>query len=59
MIKNLVDFIAQVILDFAIGMVVYFGLSVIFPAWNTTFVVAVAVFVAVIFAEKFEVRIKR
>ena len=57
--KNLMNFIVQVTLDFIVGMAIYFGLSAMFSASNTTFVVAVAMAVAVIFAEKFEVKIKK
>lgn len=59
MIKTIINFIAQVILDFIVGMAVYFGLTAIFSTWNAAVIVAIAILVAVIFAEKFEVKIKK
>ena len=58
MIKNAINFILQVTLDFIVGMAVYFGITAMFPSWNTAFIVAISISIAVIFAEKFEVKIK-
>ena len=59
MIKNLIDFIVQVFLDFMVGMASFFGLSAIFPNWNAAVVVAIAMMVAVVFAERLEVKLKK
>lgn len=59
MIKKFFSLFAQVALDFLVGMAVYFGLSAMFPKGNTTVIVATAMVIALIFAEKVEGKFKK
>ena len=59
MIKKLFRLLAQLFLDFLVGMAVYFGLGAVCPNWNATAVVAVAMIIALIFAETIEGKIKK
>jgi len=59
MIKKLLGLCAQLLLDFLVGMAVYFGLCAMFPTWNVTAIVAAAMVSALIFAETVEGKLKK